>query len=430
MATMKFWLWLSAVGDPAAAWKIFEYFGDPEKAYFADPAEYRLIPDLRSHQAAPFLDKESGSKLVSRIVADCKRLGVHITTWESTEYPERLRHADVPPLVLYTLGRPLRLEKECVVAMAGTRRCSSYGQEMSRRFAEELTREGALVLTGVAGGCDEAAVVGALQAGGPLAVLLPGGVDVPFEDTDFYRALYRDIVAFGTLISTYPPGTPNDHAHFRYRNTVLTALSVVTMVMEAGLRSGTLNVAACANDQGKTVYTIPANLDSPTAMGTNGLLCSGLALPVMSAEDVLITFRDSFPRLRQPRAVKLRPKKEKKAPIPQQPPHIRLEPVLAPQQEKGTSQEQIPEKKVDTAADSDYIDLNTADSHFTDDEQAVLMALQKGELTSEELSAETAVPSSRILAALTMLTLRSYVKECSGGRFQSTIKVRKTPDED
>lgn len=416
MAALKFWLWLSSVGDPAAAWKILSHFGDPEGAYFAAPEEYQTIPGLRSNQAAPFLNKEQGSKRVSQIVADCKRLGVHISTWESEEYPERLRHIDCPPLVLYQLGRPLRLEEECVVAMAGTRRCSPYGQTMSRRFADQLTRQGALVLTGVAQGCDEAAVVGALQAGGPLAVLLPGGVDVPFEDTDFYRQLYRDILAFGTLISTYPPGTPNDHHHFRYRNAVLTGLSVVTLVMEAGLRSGALNVASNANDQGRTVYTIPANLDSPTAMGTNGLLCNGLALPVMSAEDILLTFRDSFPRLRVPRAVKPHSKKEKKRtlfPLSQE-----------DREETVTLTEEQPEKKVDTADDSDYIDLKADDSHFTDDEQAVLLALQGGERTSEELTALTGVPSSRMLAALTMLTINGSVQECGSGRFKTDIRVK------
>lgn len=424
MASVKFWLWLSSVGDPGAAWKILEYFGDPEKAYFAEDEAYQHIPGLRSGSAAPFLNKEAGSKRVSQIVADCKRLGVHICTWESADYPERLRQIDVPPLILYMLGRPLYLEEECVVAMAGTRRCSPYGQAMSRRFANELTKEGALVLTGVASGCDEAAVVGALQAGGPLAVLLPGGVDVPFENTDFYRCLYRDIAAFGTLISPYPPGTPNDHAHFRFRNTILTGMSVVTLVVEAGLRSGTLNVAANANDQGRTVYTIPANLDSKTAMGTNALLCTGQALAVMSGSDILLPYQDSFPRLRTLQTAKSSIGKVEKRQEAAPPLRIRPETVSQEETRKEHSSAQAPEKKVDTAEVSDYIDLKASESDFTDDEQAVLLALQEGECTSEELTARTEIPSSRMLAALTLLTLRGYIRECGSGRFQAEVKVK------
>lgn len=422
MASAKFWIWLSAVGDPVAAWKIYEHFGDVEKAYFADPEEYKLIPGLRAHQIAPFLNKEQGSKLVSKIVADCRALGVHICTWESADYPERLRYIDVPPLVLYLLGRPLRIEEECVVAMAGTRRCSPYGQAMSWRFAEQLTREGALVLTGVAGGCDEAAVVGALQAGGPVAVLLPGGVDVPFENTDFYRALYQNIASFGTLISTYPPGTPNDHAHFRFRNAVLTGLSTVVLLVEAGLRSGALNVAANANDQGRTVYTIPANLDSWSAMGTNGLLCNGQALAVMSAEDMLLTYRDSFPRLSLPKSAYPYVQEEEKAPaVPPTAAAKEDEPDTLPP-ETETSQAAIPEKKVDTADISDYIDLKAVQNDFTDDEQSILRALQDGSRTSEELTAQTEIPSARMLAALTLLTLRGSVRECGSGRFEAAVK--------
>lgn len=420
MAAAKFWIWLSAVGDPSAAWKVFQYFGDAEKAYFADPEEYQNIPGLRANQAAPFLNKEQGAKRVARIVADCKAKGVHICTWESAEYPQRLRHIDVPPLVLYLLGRPLNLEEECVVAMAGTRRCSPYGQAMSQRFAHQLTEEGALVLTGVASGCDEAAVVGALQAGGPLAVLLPGGVDIPFENTDFYRTLYQNIAALGTLISTYPPGTPNDHSHFRYRNSVLTGLSTAVLVVEAGLRSGTLNVAANANDQGRTVYTIPANLDSPTAMGTNGLLCSGQAFAVMSAEDIVVTVRDSFERLRQPKAAKKHPVKGEK-PLQD---IAKTEPAPLMNAAEEISPVDTTEKKVDTVSVSDYIDLKAAQNDYTDDELAVLLALQDGACTSEELTARTEVPSSRMLAALTLLTLRGSVKECGSGRFETSVRVK------
>ncbi|MCD8008765.1 MAG: hypothetical protein LUF68_07520, partial [Clostridiales bacterium] len=82
------------------------------------------------------------------------------------------------------------------------------------------------------------------------------------------------------------------------------------------------------------------------------------------------------------------------------------------------------EKKVDSGEKSDYIDLRKSRSTFTDDEQAVLLALQAGEKSAEELTAETGVPSARILAALTLLTLRGHVEELSGGRFKTGLRVK------
>lgn len=408
LSAIKFWVWLSTVSDPYAAWQLYQHFGSPESAFYADEDALREVPGLNQKQLAALRSPTlSGAE---RVLSDCQRLGVHISTWQDADYPERLRSIPAPPLVLYFLGRPLHLEEECVIAMAGTRRCSSYGQAMAARFAGSLTRCGALVLTGMASGCDLAALNGALQADGPVAVLLPGGVDVPFVENRYYRRLYDTVSKQGTLISTYPPGTPNDHRNFLYRNPVLTGLSSATLVIEAAERSGTLNVAARAQEQQRTLYSIPANLDSPTAAGTNALICSGHALPVSSAEEILLPFYGAFPQLRLD-SRRIPPRKA--AGTPEKP---RPEPVFrsnfppkAPAKNK---------KGVDSGAKSDYIDLQAASTDFTDDELSLLAALQSDRKTAEDLTAETEIPSSRALAALTTLTLRGYLKELAGGFFQ------------
>ncbi|MCD8190792.1 MAG: DNA-protecting protein DprA [Clostridiales bacterium] len=426
LSVTKFWVWLSTVCTPEAAWRVYRHFGSPETAYFADAAEYRAVEGLSARQIARLEDRSAASRQVERILADCDRLGAHISTWQDADYPERLRNIYTPPMVLYFLGRPLRLEEECAIAMAGSRRCSAYGRSMAEKFARDLTRRGALVVTGMAPGCDEAALIGAMRAGGPVAALLPGGVDVPFENNAYYRQLYRDVASLGTLISTYPPGTDNDHAHFRFRNPVLTGLCVATFCIEAPARSGVLQVASCAQEQQRTVYTIPANLTSASAAGTNALLCGGTALPVLSAEDLLLPYRERYARLNPapaaapgpkappPKAAAARP--EKRAPHPA--PEAKKSP--APRVETPPAAE----KKVGSGENSDYIDLRKNRSNFTDDEQAVLLALQSGEKSAEELTAETGAPSPRVLAALTLLTLRGYVEELSGGRFKTGVRVK------
>ncbi|MCD7928764.1 MAG: DNA-protecting protein DprA [Clostridiales bacterium] len=426
LSVTKFWVWLSTVCSPDAAWRVYRHFGSPETAYFADMDEYQAVEGLTARQIAQLADKTAATRRVEQILADCDKLGAHISTWQDADYPERLRNIYTPPMVLYFLGRPLRLEEECAVAMAGSRRCSAYGRSMAEKFSRGLTRLGALVVTGMAPGCDEAALIGAMRAGGPVAALLPGGVDVPFEDNAYYRQLYRDVASLGTLISTYPPGTPNDHAHFRFRNPVLTGLCVVTLCIEAPARSGVLQVAACAQDQQRTVYTIPANLTSASAAGTNALLCNGLALPVMSAEDLLLPYRESYARLNPTPSAAAKPKAPPSKPAASQPENRDASP--RPETAKVTApRAEVPpaaEKKVDSGEKSDYIDLRKSRSTFTDDEQAVLLALQAGEKSAEELTAETGVPSARILAALTLLTLRGHVEELSGGRFKTGLRVK------
>ncbi|MCD8145718.1 MAG: DNA-protecting protein DprA [Clostridiales bacterium] len=425
LSVTKFWVWLSTVCEPEAAWRVYRHFGSPETAYFADADDYQAVEGLSAQQIARLEDKSAAFHRVEQILADCDRLGAHISTWQDADYPERLRNIYTPPMVLYFLGKPLRLEEECAVAMAGSRRCSAYGRSMAEKFSHDLTQQGALVVTGMASGCDEAALIGAMRAGGPVAALLPGGVDVPFEDSAYYRQLYRDVASLGTLISTYPPGTDNDHAHFRFRNPVLTGLSVITLCIEAPARSGVLQVAACAQEQQRTVYTIPANLTSASAAGTNALLCGGLALPVLSAEDLLLPYRESYVRLNPIPSAAPNPKTPPKPAAPA--PEKREAPSTPEAAKTAAPRAEVPpvaEKKVDSGENSDYIDLRKSRSTFTDDEQAVLLALQSGEKSAEELTAETGVPSSRILAALTLLTLRGHVEELSGARFKTGLRVK------
>jgi DNA processing protein len=417
LTATKFWLWLSLASDLKAAWLAYQHFGAPETAYFASEKQYQEIEGLNARQIADFSNKSM--ERVEQTLNDCHRLGVQIATWQDASYPERLRDISVPPVVLYFKGRPIQLDAECTIAVAGTRKCSNYGKNMAYRFARDLVRQGAVVVTGVAEGCDEAAVHGALDGGGTVVALLPGGVDVPFYNSVYYQQLYRDIAERGTLLSPYPPGTSNDHRHFQYRNPILTGLSVATLCVEASFRSGVMNVANCALEQGRSLYAVPANIDSRSAMGTNRLICDGLALPVMSASDILITSQASYQHLRVFHSSSFSPP-QKTVPTPPAPPD---KPVLTPQTSLASSPSapEIPsfsEKKVDTGDNSAYIDLRNDDDTLTEDEKILLQILRSGASSSEELTAESGLSTSRTMTALTLLVLKGRAEELEGGRFQ------------
>ena len=409
LTSTKLWIWLSLRCAPRTAWQVWSHFGSVEQVYAADGEALSEVRGLHSEQIRRLLDKST--ERAERILGRCDALGVEVVCWEDEHYPQRLRELHLPPMVLYQWGLPLRLGEECAVAIAGTRRCSAYGRSMAERFSRDLTRQGALVVTGMAEGCDEAALRAALRAGGPVAALLPGGVDVPFEEGAYYRSLYRDVRQLGALVSPYPPGTRNDHQHFLYRNPILTGVTVATLCVEAGVRSGVLNVARNASEQQRPLYVVPANLDNPGAAGTNALLCSGVALPVMSAEDLLLPFQSSFPRLKGRKTASKRP-------------------LTASQPEgAGVQKPTTEEKKVDTGADGDYIDFKTQAASLTAEELGVLRALGSEEQTADELGALTELDAAQVLSALTMLTLRGAVEELGGGRFRSLVRLEEEAQE-
>lgn len=412
LTSVKYWLWLTHLLEPAAAWQVFSHFGSPERAYFSDPEEYRRIEGLSPSQQKLLEDKSVAA--AEQILDRCDRQDIRILTFSDTDFPERLRNIEVPPLVLYLRGKLLRFDERAVIAFAGTRKATPYGVRLAQDFARDLTRSGGIVATSTVNGCDVSAATGALRAGGPLVCVVAGGVDVPYYDTEESRRLLEDAATVGSVLSEAPPGSRHSGALFRRRNAILCGVSVGLLCVEAGERSGTLGVAALAAEQGKDVYAIPANLDSPRSKGTNDLLRQGLAAPVLSAGDILAhygyllpapkTDQPDFTRWKVVRIPGRRQEEAKPKPV---------SPAVSPKESHS-----LPEKGVDTSTNSSYIDSLDTSDRWTAEERALLKALSSGPATAEALIAETGLNAGLASATLTMLVVSGAVEECSGGRFR------------
>lgn len=399
LSTLKYWIWLSTALEPPAAWQVYHHFGSPEDAYFADTRSYDFVEGLTPPQRTALGEKEPSR--MEEILADCACANIQILTWQDASYPERLRNCFAPPLVLYLRGKPCHFDEEAAIAMAGTRRASPYGMQMAREIAYEITLQGGLVATGIVSGCDYNAAMGALRAGGPLVCVTAGGVDLPYYANESGRQLLADVAANGTLISLSPPGTPHLGSLFAKRNRLLTGLTVGTVCVEAGTRSGTLQVARLAIDQSRDVYAVPANVGVASAAGTNDLLRQGLAIPILRGSHVLDHYRHLFPLKHTQASSHVSQKSAWHSPeihrIPRQTPN---------------------EKKVDTSNSPVYIDLEALRDQFTDDELALLSALQQGPLSTDELIEQTSLPAPRAVAAINLLVLRGFAVELAGKRFQ------------
>ena len=108
-------------------------------------------------------------------------------------------------MVLYWKGRQFAFDEEVAIAMVGARKATPYGVDTASRLAGELSRRGALIVSGMAEGIDATAVRGALKAGGPVVSVIAGGLDRIYPA--FHRELYEDVAAVGAMFSEYPPGT-------------------------------------------------------------------------------------------------------------------------------------------------------------------------------------------------------------------------------
>ncbi len=219
---------------------------------------------------------------VQTIQNACQKHGIGILTWPDPDYPEQLRHIHDAPLVLYTLGDPSLLARD-QLGIIGSRKATPAGLDHARRFAAELSARGLLVTSGLALGVDGAAHAGALDAGFPTVAVIGCGLDRIYPHQ--HRRLGDRIMADGLVISEFPPGTPARAAHFPQRNRIISGLSRGVLVVEAGLRSGSLITARMALEQGREVFAIPGSVHSPVARGCHHLIKQGARL-VETVDDI------------------------------------------------------------------------------------------------------------------------------------------------
>lgn len=235
--------------------------------------------------------QEKGLALLRHAIADEARLlgglakkKMALVLREDAQYPPLLRQIAHPPHLLYVYGET-DLTDRFPVAVVGTRRASAYGLTHTREIAAELAQTGVCVVSGLALGIDAAAHTGALDGGGRTVAVLGSALDKPYPQEN--EPLMRRILeSGGSVVSEYAPGTPPSRYSFLQRNRIIAGMCLGTLVTEGPRRSGALNTATRTLENGREVFALPGNVDSPGAQLPNMLISEGARL-VTGAADIL-----------------------------------------------------------------------------------------------------------------------------------------------
>lgn len=203
---------------------------------------------------------------------------------QDNKYTQIITTIAVAPKRLYYIGK-LPEYRRPTVAIVGTRKPTTYGREVTQLFANDLARRGIVIVSGMALGVDAIAHRAALDAGGTTIAIQANGLSKLTPTTN--RQIGEDIITSGgAIISEYEPDIPARDFQFLERNRIVSGLSDAILITEAAARSGTLNTASHALDQGREVFVVPGNITSPLSAGCNALIKQG-ALPVTNADDIL-----------------------------------------------------------------------------------------------------------------------------------------------
>ncbi len=200
------------------------------------------------------------------------------------DYPKLLTYIGNPPKILYYTG-DITLASMPSVAIVGARKATSYGKWAAYGFAKKLSEYGIVVVSGMAYGIDTHAHKGSVENYGKTIAVLGCGIDIcyPASNKDLRAKIISD---GGLILSEYEPNETPLPFRFPMRNRIISGLSLGTIIVEAGINSGSLITAECAAEQGRNIYALPGNINSMYSLGANKLIKDG-ATPLITFDDII-----------------------------------------------------------------------------------------------------------------------------------------------
>ncbi|MCL2177788.1 MAG: DNA-processing protein DprA [Firmicutes bacterium] len=262
--------------------RLLLHFNSAEKILDSLKSQKAIIENLAKPEAykrlcecEPHLDS---------YIKNLQRAQISILTIECAQYPARLRNIDGAPKLLYYKGDITLLDTKCV-AVVGTRLCTSYGKELTKKFTKELVEFGITIVSGLALGIDTIAHDEALRAGGKTIAVLGSGLAniYPYQN----KNLAKRIADSGLLMSEYPPDTAPAKHTFPARNRIVSGLSEGVLITEAPKRSGALITTHMAIEQGREVFALPGSIFLKSYEGVNNLIKQFPQAIVLQTVDIL-----------------------------------------------------------------------------------------------------------------------------------------------
>lgn len=405
-----YWIWLSLLlgaGCKNSTEIIDVYKCNPYNIYDQELCEefsdYKILTPTQVDKIKDkSLDEAKG------VLDYCEKNGIRIITPDCKDYPKMLLRIPSCPLVLYLRGNLPDFETKISIATVGTRKMTEIGKRCAYEFAYDLSKSGMIITSGMALGIDSTAHRAALDAMGSTIAVLGSGIDNIYPSQN--ESLYEEICEKGGVITEFAPGTPPFGHNFPIRNRIVSGLSVGTLVIEAGERSGSLNTARHASEQGREVFSVPGRNGEYNNMGSNLLLKNG-AIAVTEAEDIVNFYTARYGgQIKFAHITKRRQLHNISIPD--------IQPVKQPRKEKTKKLPKKEKAKVsaDTEAqkktfiESDYISLG-------EPMLSILKAIAEAPMAMEDISQALNKSLGEILTAITMLEIQGIIKKNPEGTF-------------
>lgn len=364
MKEEEFLLWLSLIDglSNVKKFRLLQIYNTAENIFNSTFKELEALIFLNNEEINKILNHKKFN--LNEYLLKLENNNIKYYSFFNSEYPDKLRDIDTPPLLIYLKGTPV-YNNIPVVTIIGSRRCTEYGKRVAYEFSKELAKSGVTVLSGLAYGIDTFANKGAVEANGNSIAVLGCSVDICYPKEN--RELKSKIEENGCTLSEYPVSTEPRSHHFPIRNRIMSGMSDGVIVVESSIKSGTSITVNYALDYGREVFAVPGSIYNKSSFGTNQLLKEG-AIPITSVDDVIN--------------------------------HLKIE-------VKDLKKEDIEIKKT-------YISL-------TEKENKILKFITETPIEVEKILIETNLPINEIQTNLTLLELKNLIIRLPGQRYMLKI---------
>ena len=397
-----YWVWLSlGLSAGASCLDLVTYFEwNPYEIYGSTFNEIFSLNVLNKKRVEKI--KSFPIEKAEEILRVSKENGWKIITPSSEYYPQNLLHLQDLPLVLYVQGDETVLTNEMSVSVVGARKASDYGRAVARALSSAMASLGFTIVSGGALGIDSAAHQGAIDENGKTICVLGCGLGTKYLMEN--QPLRDKIISHGALITEFPPRTVASKTTFPLRNRIISGLTLGTVVVEAGEKSGSLITARLAAEQGRDVFAVPGDLVSSSFLGTNNLIRNG-ATPVFSLNDVLEEYCYRFfdklnNETRLPDDEIMRRAQEY---------------LLANEVKEEVKKEEPKEKKV---KEEKVVTKKPAPSYLTPNALKVYELIENEPIHVDEITNICKLSTEATLSALTELEIYGLITQISGRRYK------------
>lgn len=262
---------------------LLQKFPDIDRIFHLSKSELKTIEGIGEATALAFLSFDNWD-VVDKLLEATDKINAKILTIVDETYPDILKQIYDPPILLWYKGN-INILKKPGVAVVGTRNATVYGKKITKKLSSELSKSGLCIFSGLAHGVDAQAHQTTIEENGITVAVLGSGIDhiYPRQNINLANAIFK---SGGLIISEFPPGTKPDAVNFPVRNRIISGLSLGTLVIESGVKGGSIITAEIALDQNREVFAVPHPIDSTSGTGCNFLIKNGAKL-VQTVDDIL-----------------------------------------------------------------------------------------------------------------------------------------------